>query len=84
MPMGYQFKQLSGIDPFVIDQTSTVKFPQRSGQQQKIEQFLRQFASELVKKGGTACFLQEETPASFFQSCEGADAFLVSFLNDLE
>lgn len=85
IPMGYQFKQLTGIDPFVIDQTSTVKFPQRSGeQQQKIEQFLRQFASELVKKGGTAGFLQEETPPSFFQSAEGADAFLVSFLNDLE
>ena len=85
MPMGYQFKQLSGIDPFVIDQTKTVKFPQRPvEQQQKIEQFLKQFASELVKKGGTAGFLREETPPSFFQSPEGADAFIVSFLNDLE
>jgi hypothetical protein len=85
MPMGYQFKQLSGIDPFVIDQTPTVKFSVRSlEQQQKIEQFLKQFASELVKKSGTAGFLREETPPSFFQSTEGADAFIVSFLNDLE
>lgn len=85
MPMGYQFKQLSGIDPFVIDQITTVKFSKRSPeQQQNIEQFLRQFATELVKKGGTAGFLREETPPSFFQSREGADAFIVSFLNDLE
>ncbi|HAA31848.1 MAG TPA: hypothetical protein DCE56_34310 [Cyanobacteria bacterium UBA8553] len=85
MPMGYQFKQLSGIDPFVIDQITTVKFSKRSPeQQQNIEQFLRQFATELVKKGGTAGFLREETPTSFFQSREGADAFIVSFFNDLE
>jgi hypothetical protein len=85
MPMGYQFKRLSGIEPFVIDQTPTVKFSQRLlDQQQKIEQFLKQFASVLVKKGGTAGFLREETPLPFFQSREGADAFLVSFLNELE
>jgi hypothetical protein len=85
MPMGYQFKQLSGIDPFVIDQTLTVKFSQRPLEQQhKIEQFLKQFASELVKKSGTAGFLKEEPPPYFFQSREGADAFIVSFLNDLE
>lgn len=84
-PMGYQFELLSGIEPFVIDQTRTVKFPQRSvEQQQQIEQFLRQFASELIKKGGTAGFLAEEAPVSFTQSREGVDAFLVSFLNDLE
>jgi len=85
LPMGYQFKQLSGIDPFVIDQTSTVKSFQCSPeQQQQSEQFLKQFASELVRKSGTAGFLREEAPASFFQSTEGADAFLVSLLNDLE
>ena len=85
MPMGYQFKQLSGLDPFVIDQTSTVKFFQYSvEQQQQIEQFLKQFASELVTRSGTAGFLTEETPASFFQSYEGVDALIVSFLNDLE
>jgi hypothetical protein len=85
MPMGYQFKQLSGLDPFVIDQTSTVKFFQYSvEQQQQIEQFLKQFASELVTRSGTAGFLTEETPASFFQSREGVDALIVSFLNDLE
>lgn len=85
MPMGYQFVRLSDIEPFVIDQTPTVKFIERSlEEQQKIEQFLKQFASELVKKGGTAGFLREETPPSFFQSREGADAFLVSFLNELE
>ena len=50
LPMGYQFKQLSGIDPFVIDQTSTVKSFQCSPeQQQQSEQFLKQFASELVQ-----------------------------------
>jgi hypothetical protein len=38
----------------------------------------------LVNKGGTAGFLREEAPVSFFQSTEGADAFVVSFLNDLE
>jgi hypothetical protein len=35
-------------------------------------------------KSGTAGFLREEAPPSFFQSTEGADAFLVSLLNDLE
>ncbi len=85
MPMGYQFKQLSGIEPFVIDQTSTVNFPQIPVErQQRIKEFLRQFATELVNKGGTAGFLREEAPVSFFQSTEGADAFVVSFLNDLE
>lgn len=85
MPMGYQFKQLSGLDPFVIDQTPTVKFFHHSSeQQQKIGQFLKQFANELIQKSGTAGFLKEEAPVSFFDFREGIDAFIVSFLNDME
>jgi len=79
LPMGYQFKKISGIDHFVIDQLRTVNFD-GSGHG---NEFVAQFANELTSYGGTAGFLAEEAP-SIFSGERIADAYLLSTQNDLE
>ena len=85
MPMGYQVQQHSGMDPFVIDQTLTVKFDPTDDFFET--ELISPFSEELAKHGGTAGFLLEEMPASFarfgFEGL-GDDAILVSTQNDLE
>lgn len=78
-PMGYQFKRHSRIDPFVIDQNSTVKFDQS----QFRSELERSFAAELEKYGGTAGFLVEEAP-EILRGSLSEDAFLLSTQNELE
>ena len=81
IPMGYQFKTLSGIDPFVIDQTRTVHFPALT--KEKMDEWLNEVTPQLVAFGGTAGFLAEEAPACFHIS--GAeDAYVVSLDNEME
>lgn len=79
IPMGYQFKKLSGIDPFVIDQALTVNFTGDEGR----SEFVRQFSQELMKYGGTAGLLFEEAAVILRQRAT-ADAFLLSTQNELE
>ena len=77
--MGYQFQQQSGINPFVIDQTWTIKFdddPFRT-------ELVMKFADELEKHNGTAGFLIEEAP-SIFKHDTDVDAVLLSTQNELE
>lgn len=84
-PMGYQFQQHSGLDPFVIDQILTVKFDPTDDFFET--ELISPFSEELAKHGGTAGFLLEEMPASFNRfGLEGLkdDAILVSMQNDLE
>ncbi len=79
--MGYQFRTLSGIDPFVIDQIRTVHFPDLTGR--KMEAWLNEVAPQLTSFGGTAGFLAEDAPACFHIS--GAeDAYIVSLDNEME
>jgi len=80
-PMGYQFQTLSGLTPFVIDQTSLVNFGSSSVSIN--EEIAKPFITELTALGGTAGFLAEEAPSSF-QDFAGADAYLLSLQNELE
>lgn len=78
-PMGFQFQQHSGIEPFVMDQTRTVKFEHHATGFDPVEQF----ADDLNKFGGTAGFLSENAP-SLFGRVQFADAFILSIHNELE
>ena len=80
LPMGYQFKRLSGVDPFVIDQNKTVNFPHRMKQMQTL---IEDYRPQLEEIGGTGGFLQGETPPALRKDLN-ADAFLISIQNELE
>lgn len=84
-PMGYCFQQFSKINPFVIDQTRTVKFDFRDNDLET--EITSQFSEELAKYGGTAGLLLEEIPSSLakyqFEQL-GVDAVLLSTENELE
>lgn len=77
-PMGWHFRNMSGIDPFVLDQTITVKFnegnPWTAG-------LIEWAAPELADRGGTAGFLSAGSPLNWRSS---GDAYLLSLDNDLE
>jgi hypothetical protein len=85
LPMGYQFQRHSGMDPFVVDQTLTVKFDPTDDFVET--ELIPPFSEEMAKHGGTPGFLVEEMPASFarfgFEGLED-DAILISTQNDLE
>lgn len=80
IPMGYQFIQLSGLDPFTIDQTRTVEFA--PGQTSSGSDLARKYARDLAQLGGTAGFLKQEAP----EGLKGIsfDAVLLSTDNRLE
>jgi hypothetical protein len=78
-PMAYQFREQSGMDPFTVDQTRTVKFNSDLFQRRLIWKF----SGELKKRGGTAGFLREEMP-SMLGVDDSFDATLLSVHNDLE
>ena len=84
-PMGYQFQQHSGMNPFVINQTHGVKFDPTDDFFER--ELISPYSDELAKHGGTAGLLLEELPSSFarfgFQDL-GDDALLFSMQNDLE
>ena len=79
--MGYQFKKHSNIDPFVIDQTPTVKFD--GVDTLWYEEFVKPARELLEQMGGTAGLLREEM-MTLFQSDDSEDAFLFSTQNELE
>lgn len=80
LPMGYQFKRLGHVDPFVIDQTVTVNFP---GHKSDRTDVIRRHTRQLATRGGTAGFLTIKVPA-MFPSSGGVDAVLLSLQNELE
>jgi len=79
IPMGYQFKTHSHIDPFVIDQIRTVKFDDNEFG----KRLANEFAEELHKYGDTAGFLVEEAP-DLLRDDLSNDAILLSTQNELE
>jgi hypothetical protein len=79
LPMGYQFKKHSHIDPFVIDQIRTVDF----GENEFQIQLLNDYMDDLKKHGGTAGFLVEEAPPELSDHAS-EDAYLLSTQNELE
>lgn len=79
-PMGYQFERLSGIAPFVIDQTITVKFdPDHWAAGARL---VATFAQDLAARGGTAGVLVGDHPA--FAHYLGSDAVILSVDNEME
>jgi hypothetical protein len=82
-PMGYQYQKLSGINPFVIDQTRTVNFDSWDNQLEM--ELMMQFSDELIKHNETVGFLIEGIPPTLKHYHDlGADAFLLSTQNELE
>jgi hypothetical protein len=80
IPMGWNFRELSGIDPFVIDQTVTVNFSGRPpGHAQEL---LESLADTLAELGGTAGILRAQAPPPLDQRT-GDDALVVSTDNEL-
>jgi hypothetical protein len=78
-PMGYQFREQSGMDPFTVDQTRTVKFNSDLFRMR----LMWQFSGALKKRGGTAGFLREEAP-SILGNDDAFNATLLSIENELE
>jgi hypothetical protein len=79
VPMGCIFPGLSGINPFVIDQTVTVDF--EHGFRSWVQELLDSLADTLAKYGGTAGILTSQAPPLL----DGypADAVVVSTDNAL-
>lgn len=80
VPMGWHFRAMSGIDPFVIDQTITVVFGSRS--QPWVPALLAEIGETLAAHGGSAGILREQVPAGL-NGWDHADAFVVSTENSL-
>jgi hypothetical protein len=77
-PMAHQFWEISGVEPFCIDQTVTVESGRRpTGPWHKLGQAQ---SWRLASLGGTAGFLTEESPIAW----PYVDAVLLSTQNALE
>ena len=79
-PMGFRFRELSGLEPFSIDQTQSVRFDGHDGSFGA--SMLEPWADEMAAFGGTAGFLIEETPDEWRWE-GGSDAYVLSDDNDL-
>jgi hypothetical protein len=77
--MGWHFRAMSGIEPFVIDQTATIDFPGRS--QPWVQPLLAKLGETLSAHDGTAGILREQAPAAL--KWLSADAVVVSTENAL-
>ncbi len=75
LPMGHEFREITGIDPFAIDQTLTVRFEGRS--MPEVDALAESLAGVLAGHGGTAGILREDAPAELAEF-SGVDAYLFS------
>lgn len=82
VPMGYQFQQMSGIDPFVIDQTYSVRFPGDASHPGMIAR-LPEVEEVLVHFSGTAAVLYDDL-FPVLKVHEGNDAYIISLDNEME
>jgi hypothetical protein len=78
-PMGSRFRELTGIEPFAIDQTVSVDFGAR---EPFAQQWVESYANEITSLGGAAGFLANEAPDRW-ASPEIADAFILALENTL-
>jgi hypothetical protein len=78
--MGWNFREMSGIDPFVIDQTVTVAFSGRP--QEWRQQLVKSLADTLADLGGTAGILRAQAPPPL-DRYTGVDALVISTDNAL-
>jgi hypothetical protein len=79
--MGYHFVQLSGLDPFTIDQTPTIEFIPGQALSTFAGDFAEEHAEDLARLGGTAGFISTEAPNGFTHIY---DAIILSTDNRLE
>jgi len=73
-PMGVRFTEISGIDPFAINQIRSVEFP---GQVPQAGLWVAAYADEIAARGGAAGFLAEDAPSGWVFP-ESADAFVIA------
>jgi len=73
-------RTMSGIDPFVIDQTVTIDFSGRA--QPWVPELLASLAGTLAAHGGTAGILRDQAPPPL-DGWTGVDALVVSTDNAL-
>jgi hypothetical protein len=80
VPMGWHFRALSGVNPFVIDQTVSITF---DGQPQPwVRSLLAAVGETLAAHDGTAGILRDQAPAPL-SGRTGVDAVIVSTENTL-
>jgi hypothetical protein len=80
VPMGWHFREMSGVDQFVIDQDVTVNFGGKP--RLWVRELLASMADTLAAHGGTAGILREQAPPPL-DGRVGNDAFVVSADNEL-
>jgi hypothetical protein len=80
VPMGYRFREMTGVDPVAIDQVLTVAFEGRS--MPAVDALVESLADLLAGHGGTAGIVREEAPAELAE-LEGVDAYIVSTDNSM-
>jgi len=72
--MRVRFAELSGIEPFSIDQIASVEFP---GQVPVAAPWVAAYGYVLAAYGGAAGFLAEDAPEGWL-SPDSADAFVIA------
>jgi hypothetical protein len=80
IPMGWHFRDMSGVDPFVIDQDVTVDFGR--GPQPWVRELLASLRDILAAHGGTAGILRDQAPPPL-NGRVGNDALIVSSDNEM-
>jgi hypothetical protein len=78
--LGQRFRELSGIDPFVIDQSVTVEYRWRRSPRRND---VKRYRTELSELGGTGGFLRNEDPDPRWRDDMSADAWLLSLHNSM-
>jgi hypothetical protein len=81
VPMGHHFVAMSGIQPFVIDQTVTIDFT-GDGPEPWVPELLATLSGTLAANGGSAGILRDQAPAPL-DCWPGVDAIVVSTENAL-
>ncbi|HXM57010.1 MAG TPA: hypothetical protein VOB72_16540 [Candidatus Dormibacteraeota bacterium] len=76
-PTGWRFRNLSGVDPFVIDQAATVTFVER----RSLSPILQWAQAELRRRDGEAGFIWRE---GMPRLSPGSDAWVLSLDNRME
>jgi hypothetical protein len=80
VPMGWHFREMSGVDQFVIDQIVTVNFGEEP--QPWVAELLASVADTLAAHGGTAGILCDQAPPPLCGRA-GVDALVVSTDNEM-
>ena len=80
IPMGWHFRDMSGVDPFVVDQDVTVDFGR--GPQPWVQELLASLSDILAAHGGTAGILRDQAPPPL-DGWAGVDALVVSTDNEM-